>query len=130
MMDLGAKNAPEWMDYLDREIGGYLRAHPEAVTMDLPFDSPANNLEPWRPSRDMYQALKTVQQQIRRAHELGLPFSLGLDSEYGGQAWQLQFLVDGGITPMDALRSATSVAATLIGYGDRLARSRRASWPT
>ena len=120
MMDLGAKNAPEWMDYLDREIGGYLRAHPEAVTKDLPFDSPANNLEPWRPSRDMYQALETVQQQIRRAHELGLPFSLGLDSRYGGQAWQLQFLVDGGITPMDALRSATSVAAKLIGYGDRL----------
>jgi imidazolonepropionase-like amidohydrolase len=28
--------------------------------------------------------------------------------------------VDGGIAPMDALRSATSVAATLIGYGDRL----------
>jgi imidazolonepropionase-like amidohydrolase len=119
MMDRGVKNAPEWMDYLERQISGYLRAHPEAVTMDLPFESPASDLEPWRASRDMYQALKTVQQQIRRAHELGLPFSLGLDSRYGGQAWQLQFL-EGGIAPMDALRSATSVAAALIGYGDRL----------
>jgi imidazolonepropionase-like amidohydrolase len=120
MMDYGVKSAPEWMDYLDRQISGFIRAHPEAVTTDLPFESPASDLEPWRASRDMYQALKTVQQQIRRAHELGLPFSLGLDSRYGGQAWQLQFLVEAGITPMDALRSTTSVAATLIGYGDRL----------
>ena len=101
-------------------IAEYLQAHSEAWTTDLPFESPASNAEPWRVSRDMYQALKTVQQQYKRAHELGLPFSLGLDARYGGQAWQLQFLVDGGISPMDAIRSATSVAATLICYGDRL----------
>jgi imidazolonepropionase-like amidohydrolase len=121
MMDTGVKNATEWMDYLDRQITDYLKAHPEAWTTDLPFESPASNLEPWRVSRDMYQALKTVQQQYKRAHEAGLPFSLGLDARYGGQAWQLQFLVDGGVSPMDAIRSATSVAATtLVGYGDRL----------
>ena len=120
MMDTGVRNATEWMDYLDRQIAEYLQAHSEAWTTDLPFESPASNAEPWRVSRDMYQALKTVQQQYKRAHELGLPFSLGLDARYGGQAWQLQFLVDGGISPMDAIRSATSVAATLIGYGDRL----------
>jgi imidazolonepropionase-like amidohydrolase len=116
----GVNSGSEWMDYLDREISGYLKAHPEAITTDLPFESPASDLEPWRASRDMYEALKTVQRQIRRAQEIGLPFSLGLDSRYGGQAWQLQFLVEGGIAPMDALRSATSVAATLIGYGDRI----------
>lgn len=119
-MDTGVKNATEWMDYLDRQITEYLKTHPEAWTSDLPFNSPADSMEPWRPSRDMYQALKTVQQQYRRAHELRLPFSLGLDARFGGQAWQLQFLVDAGITPMDAIRSATSVAATLIGYGDRV----------
>jgi imidazolonepropionase-like amidohydrolase len=120
MMDTGVKNATEWMDYLDRQISDYLTAHPESWTTDLPFESPASYLEPWRVSRDMYQALKTVQQQYKRAHEAGLPFSLGLDARYGGQAWQLQFLVDGGISPMDAIRSATSAAATLVGYGDRL----------
>jgi len=119
-MDTGVHSAPEWMDYIDREIAGYLKAHPEAWTVDLPFESPASAAEPWRVSRDMYQALKTVQQQYKRAHDLALPFSLGLDARYGGQAWQLQFLVDGGLAPMDAIRSATSVAATLIGYGDRI----------
>jgi hypothetical protein len=79
-MEYGVKNATEWMDCLDRQISGYLRARPEAVTMDLPFESPASDLESWRASRDIYKALKTVQQQIRRAHKLGLPFSLGLDS--------------------------------------------------
>lgn len=120
MMDTGVKNATEWMDYLDRQIAEYLKAHPEAWTTDLPFNSPADDVEPWRPSRDMYQALETVQQQIRRAYTLKVPFSLGLDARYGGQAWQLQFVVESGIPPMDAIRSATSVAATLIGYGDRL----------
>jgi imidazolonepropionase-like amidohydrolase len=54
-----------------------------------------------------------------------LPFSLGLDARFGGQAWQLQFLVDSGISPMDAIRAATSVAATLIGYGDRIGTIER-----
>ena len=68
----------------------------------------------------MYQALKTVQQQYLRAYQLGLPFSLGLDNRLGGMAWQLEFLVDGGIPPMDAIRTATSVAAKLSGYEDKI----------
>lgn len=32
----------------------------------------------------------------------------------------MQFLVDSGISPMDTIRAATSVAAMLIGQGDRL----------
>jgi imidazolonepropionase-like amidohydrolase len=119
-MDHGVNSAQEWMDYLDRQVGDYLKAHPEALTTDLPFESPAGAAEPWRASRDMYQALNTVKREYRRAHELGLPFSLGLDGRYGGQAWQLQFLVDAGITPMEAIRAATAVSAKLIGYGDRL----------
>ncbi len=120
VMDRGVKNATEWMDYLDREVADYRRAHPEVETQDLPFESPISNIEAWRVVRDMYQALDTVKQQYRRAHELRLPFSLGLDARFGGQAWQMQFLVESGISPMDAIRAATSVAATLIGYGDRL----------
>ena len=32
----------------------------------------------------------------------------------------MQFMVDAGIPPMDVIRSVTSVAARLIGYGDRI----------
>jgi imidazolonepropionase-like amidohydrolase len=119
-MDHGVKNATEWMEYLDKEIADYRRQHPEVETQDLPFESPISNIESWRVDRDMYQAINTVKQEYRRAHELKLPFSLGLDARFGGQAWQLEFLVAAGISPMDSIRAATSVAATLIGYEDRL----------
>jgi imidazolonepropionase-like amidohydrolase len=124
-MDRGVSNGREWMEYLDREVADYRRTHPELETKDLPFESPITNVEPWRVERDMYQALSTVRQQYRRAHELGLPFSLGLDARYGGQAWQMQFLVEAGIPPLDTIRAATSVAANLIGYGDRLGTIER-----
>ncbi|MEX2123137.1 MAG: amidohydrolase family protein [Woeseia sp.] len=120
MMDQGVSNAEEWMDYLDEQIADYLEANPDALTEDRPFVSPVSDTEPWRASRDMFEALEKIRREYRRAHELGLPFSLGLDARYGGQAWQLQFLVEAGIPPMDAIRASTSVAATLIGYGDRL----------
>jgi imidazolonepropionase-like amidohydrolase len=119
-MDRGVDNATEWMDYLDRQVAEHLKAHPEFETADQPFFSPISSVEGWRISRDMYQALATVRQQYKRAHELGLPFSLGLDARFGGQAWQMEFLVKSGIPPMDVVRSATSVAAKLIGYGDRV----------
>jgi imidazolonepropionase-like amidohydrolase len=120
MMDRGVSSAEEWMDYLDEQIADYLEANPDALTQDRPFVSPVSDTEPRRASRDIFEALDKIKREYRRAHELGLPFSLGLDARYGGQAWQLQFLVEAGIPPMDAIRASTSVAATLIGYGDRL----------
>ena len=81
-MDLGVRSAAEWMEYLEREVAEYRRTHPEVETTNRPFESPITNLEPWRVTRDMYQALETVRRQYRRAHELGLPFSLGLDARY------------------------------------------------
>jgi imidazolonepropionase-like amidohydrolase len=120
VMDRGVASGAEWMEYLDRQIADYRRAHPALETMNLPFESPISNVEPWRVERDMYEALNTVQQQYRRAHELGLPFSLGLDARYGGQAWQMEFMAEAGIPAMDVIKSATSLAATLVGYGDKI----------
>src|SRR6185436_140227 len=94
--------------------------HPEVETTDRPFESPISSVELWRIDRDMYQALDTVKKQYKRAYDLKLPFSLGLDARYGGQVWQMQFMVDAGIPPMDVIRSVTGVAARLIGYGDRI----------
>lgn len=129
MMDTGVKNATEWMEYLDRQVAEFRKAHPEVETTDRPFVSPiSGTTEGWRVNRDMFQALKTVQQQYLRAHQMGLRFSLGLDNRLGGMAWQIQFLVDGGIPPMDAIRAATSVAAELIGYGDRIGTLEKGKW--
>ena len=40
MMDTGVKNATEWMEYLDRQVADYRKAHPEVETTDRPFVSP------------------------------------------------------------------------------------------
>ncbi|MEX2123134.1 MAG: amidohydrolase family protein [Woeseia sp.] len=121
VMDTGVTSASEWMDYLNSQVDEYRKAHPENETGDRPFVSPISGTsENWRVERDRFQALKTVQAQYLRAHRLGLRFSLGLDNRLGGMAWQMQFLVDAGIPEMDVIQIATSTAADLIGYGDRI----------
>lgn len=54
--------------------------------------------------------------------------ALGLDTMYGGIPLQMEFLVEAGIPPMDAIRAGTSVGAKLIGYGDKLGTIERGKW--
>ncbi|MCL4848907.1 MAG: amidohydrolase family protein [Acidobacteria bacterium] len=115
-MDTGVAGAEEWMNHLAREFAAYRAAHPEQETVDRPYE----DNEPGRAGRDMFQAVKTVQRQYLHAWKAGLPFSLGSDGFYGVLALQVEFLVEAGIPPIDALRTVTSTAARLIGYGDHL----------
>src|SRR5882724_2464302 len=55
---------------------------------------------------------------VRRALELGVPIAAGTDAGGHGHpknAMELQYLVDAGLTPMQALRSATQWAARCLG---------------
>ncbi len=55
---------------------------------------------------------------VRRALELGVPIAAGTDAGGHGHpknALELQYLVDAGLTPMQALRSATQWAARCLG---------------
>jgi imidazolonepropionase-like amidohydrolase len=64
-------------------------------------------------------------QAFRAAVQAGVHVALGTDSgvgEHGTNARELALMVEGGMSPMQALLSATSVPARLIGMQDRLGR--------
>lgn len=61
---------------------------------------------------------------VRRAHALGIPIVTGSDNDYAPNrteriAEEVGRLVDAGLTPMEAIRSATTVAARLLRIDDR-----------
>jgi imidazolonepropionase-like amidohydrolase len=58
-----------------------------------------------------------------RAHAAGVPIVYGTDSAvypHGLNARQFRFMVANGMTPMEAIKSATSVAAKYMGWADRV----------
>ena len=60
---------------------------------------------------------------FRRAVTAGVKLAFGTDAgvcPYGTSAKQFAFMVKYGMTPMQAIQSATSVAADLLGHGDEL----------
>ena len=61
---------------------------------------------------------------VRRAHALGIPIVTGSDNDYAPRraeriAEEVARLVDAGLTPMEAIRAATTVAARLLRIDDR-----------
>jgi imidazolonepropionase-like amidohydrolase len=61
---------------------------------------------------------------IKAAYAMGIPIAAGVDTDYGEKstsrvALEVMFLQQLGMTPMDAIRSATSVAASCIGINQR-----------
>lgn len=69
---------------------------------------------------------ETVHEQrevLRKAYKAGVPIIYGTDSAvypHGDNALQFPIMIEFGMTPMDAIRSATSVAAHYIGWDDRV----------
>ncbi len=68
---------------------------------------------------------ETEKSAFGRAVKKGVKIAFGTDA--GGFDWtklhqarEFQYYVDYGMTPMQAIQSATSVAAALLGWGDRL----------
>ncbi len=62
-------------------------------------------------------------QNFRRAHEAGVTIVFGSDSgvyPHGMNARQFAYMVEWGMTPMEAIRAATSVAAHYLKDGDDL----------
>jgi len=60
---------------------------------------------------------------FRRAHEAGVKIAFGTDcgvSPHGDNPKEFALMVEGGMTPMEAIRAATMVAAEVLGETDRL----------
>lgn len=107
-----------------RELGTYL-VPTMAIVADLTlpggdYDSPALQVR----GRFM---LPRMRETVREAHRLGVPIVASTDTGYGPGSTvrvshELMEFVGIGMTPLEALRSATMVAAELLEVGDRTGR--------
>jgi imidazolonepropionase-like amidohydrolase len=62
---------------------------------------------------------------VKRAHRMGIKLVTGVDTDYGPESLsrvhqEVAYFVDLGLTPLEALRAATTTAADLLGMGDRV----------
>ena len=68
--------------------------------------------------------LPRAAEAVKAAHALGVPVITGVDTEYGPQSvsripLEIMYFQQLGMTAMDAIRSATSVAASCLGIAQR-----------
>ena len=69
------------------------------------------------------QAIEAAPAMLRRALEIGVKVALGTDSgvcRHGINAREMALLVKAGMSPIDALKSATSVNAELLGLASKI----------
>jgi imidazolonepropionase-like amidohydrolase len=73
--------------------------------------------------RKNIETTEAQRQGFTRAHAAGAPIVYGTDAgvyPHGLNARQFPIMVKRGMTPMEAIRSATSVAARYMGWSDRV----------
>jgi imidazolonepropionase-like amidohydrolase len=68
--------------------------------------------------------LPRLGETVQRAHRMGVKIVTGADTQYGPESLsrisgEVMHLVELGLTPLEALRSATTVAADLLGLGGK-----------
>jgi imidazolonepropionase-like amidohydrolase len=68
--------------------------------------------------------LPRLGETVQRAHRMGVKIATGADTQYGPESLsrisgEVLSLVELGLTPVEALRSATTVAADLLGLGGK-----------
>jgi imidazolonepropionase-like amidohydrolase len=68
--------------------------------------------------------LPRLAETVQRAHRLGVKIVTGADTQYGPESLsrvsdEVMHLVELGLTPVEALRSATTIAAELLGLGGK-----------
>jgi len=84
------------------------------------------NIEGYYPDVVVPKALELgpkLQETFGRAWRAGVPIAFGTDAgvfEHGDNASEFVYMVETGYPPMDAIRSATSVNARVLGMEDRI----------
>ncbi|HEY7377694.1 MAG TPA: amidohydrolase family protein [Steroidobacteraceae bacterium] len=104
------------------------REHNVALSMDV-YNGDYINTEGRRqkwPEEFLRKNVETTEAQrqgFTRAHAAGVPIVFGTDAAvfpHGLNARQFPIMVARGMTPMEAIQSATSVAARYMGWADRV----------
>jgi imidazolonepropionase-like amidohydrolase len=82
------------------------------------------------PAEFLQNNLDTTERQrvaFTQAHAAGVPIAFGTDAgvfPHGQNARQFRVMVERGMTPLEAIRSATVIAAAAMGWGDRVGSLR------
>src|SRR5262245_6786934 len=118
----------EHASLIDDEGIALARERQVALSMDVyngTYIDTEGRRQGW-PEEFLRKNLETTDAQregFRRAHRAGVPIVFGTDSAvypHGWNARQFAVMVGLGMTPMEAIQSATSVAARYMGWSDRV----------
>jgi len=118
----------EHASLIDDEAIALAREHQVALSMDVyngTYIDSEGRSQGW-PEEFLRKNLETMDAQrqgFARAHRAGVPIVFGTDSAvypHGWNAKQFAVMVGLGMTPMEAIQSATSVAARYMGWSDRV----------
>lgn len=112
-----AKSGADWNRTLRTLFYRFRAEHPDIETQDRTIQNPE---DPERTKRDYLPSIQATQRELLAAHKAGVRMSIGQDSVTGSIPIVMEFLVEAGFTPLEAIAAGTSVPAKLIGYGDTL----------
>jgi imidazolonepropionase-like amidohydrolase/endonuclease/exonuclease/phosphatase family metal-dependent hydrolase len=125
---LAGADTIEHASLIDDEAIALAREHGVALSMDVyngDYIETEGRRQGW-PEEFLRKNLETTEAQregFTRAHRAGVTIVYGTDSAvypHGWNARQLEIMVARGMTPAEALRSATSLAADAMGWSDRV----------
>ena len=125
---LAGADTIEHASLIDDEAIALAREHDVALSMDVyngDYIDTEGRRQGW-PEEFLRKNLETTEAQrqgFARAFAAGAPIVYGTDAAvypHGLNARQLPIMVQRGMTPMQAIQSATSVAAKYLGWSDRV----------
>jgi imidazolonepropionase-like amidohydrolase len=125
---LAGADTIEHASLIDDEAIALAREHDVALSMDVyngDYIDTAGREQNW-PEEFLRKNLETTEAQrqgFTRAHAAGVPIVYGTDAAvypHGLNARQFPIMVQRGMTPMQAIQSATSLAAKYMGWSDRI----------
>jgi imidazolonepropionase-like amidohydrolase len=120
----------EHASLIDDAAIAVVREHGVALSMDVyngDYIDTEGRAQHW-PEEFLRKNIETTEAQrqgFTRAHRAGVPIVFGTDAAvypHGLNARQFPIMVERGMTPMEAIQSATSLAAKYMGWGDRVGR--------
>ena len=125
---LAGADTIEHASLIDDEAIALAREHDVALSMDVyngDYIDTEGRRQGW-PEEFLRKNLETTEAQrqgFARAFAAGAPIVYGTDAAvypHGLNARQFPIMVQRGMTPMQAIQSATSIAARYLGWGDRV----------
>ena len=125
---LAGADTIEHATYIDEEGIRLAIEHDVALSMDIgPGDwmIEEGRKQGWVDEflRKTIETTQVQRENFRKAHAAGVPIVFGTDAgiyPHGMNAMQFAFMVEWGMTPMEAIQSATSVAARYMGWQERV----------